>query len=333
VSPGGRLGWHRELVARRSTDPRIHRSGGGATTYRGRGPGSGCSAPRDNPTGGHRRIHEELVGLGHRVSPATVWNSCGVQVLTRRLDGLARLGVSSAERRPRPCWRVTSSPSTSSCCTGSSVPRARSQHPTDTHPEASPATRPGPWATQQARNLLMVLGERAHGFRFLSRDRDATFTASFDPVFDHAGIEVLRSPPQAPVRTPTPSGGSAPCAASAWIGYSSSVNDTSEPSLLSTRPTTRSTAPWTKDDAPPGTHRPRSHRYRGRAYGHPRRPDSRIPARGLRGSTASSRFLSPTGSTSVMRPPPCRRGSGTAPTPRSAGSVPANSLPGAVLRS
>jgi putative transposase len=90
---GGLLGWHRELVARRWTDPRSHGSGGGATTYRGRGPGSGCSATRDNPTGRHRRIHGELVGLGHRVSPATVWNI------------LRSAGRDPAPGRTGPTWR------------------------------------------------------------------------------------------------------------------------------------------------------------------------------------------------------------------------------------
>ena len=56
----------------------------------------------------------------------------------------------------------------------------------------------GEWVAQQARNLMLDLGERAGQFRFLIRDRDTKYTDVFDEVFTSEGIEVLRSPPQAP---------------------------------------------------------------------------------------------------------------------------------------
>ena len=44
----------------------------------------------------------------------------------------------------------------------------------------------------------MDLDQRADRLRFLLRDRDAKFTAASDTVFTAAGIEVIRTPPQAP---------------------------------------------------------------------------------------------------------------------------------------
>ena len=56
----------------------------------------------------------------------------------------------------------------------------------------------GPWTTQQIRNLLMDLDDRAAGFRFLVRDRAGQFTAAFDAVLTGAGITVVKIPPRSP---------------------------------------------------------------------------------------------------------------------------------------
>jgi len=56
----------------------------------------------------------------------------------------------------------------------------------------------GAWTVQQARNLLMDLGERATRFRFLVRDRAGQFTESFDAALASAGIEAVKIPPRSP---------------------------------------------------------------------------------------------------------------------------------------
>jgi Integrase core domain len=56
----------------------------------------------------------------------------------------------------------------------------------------------GAWTTQQARNLLMDLDDRAASFRFLVRDRAGQFTTSFDAVLAGAGIDTVKIPPRCP---------------------------------------------------------------------------------------------------------------------------------------
>ena len=56
----------------------------------------------------------------------------------------------------------------------------------------------GAWTAQQARNLLMDLGERAGRFKFLIRDRDSKFSTEFNGVFSGNGTRVIKTPVRSP---------------------------------------------------------------------------------------------------------------------------------------
>jgi len=54
------------------------------------------------------------------------------------------------------------------------------------------------WIVQVARNFTSDLEDAGHRFRFLIRDRDTKFTASFDEVFRAGRIEAIRTPVRSP---------------------------------------------------------------------------------------------------------------------------------------
>ena len=66
VTPATIVRWHRDLVTRRWTQPRGHRSGGRRTPPELRRLVLRLAA--ENSSWGYRRIHGELTGLGYRIA-------------------------------------------------------------------------------------------------------------------------------------------------------------------------------------------------------------------------------------------------------------------------
>jgi putative transposase len=195
VRPATLLRWHREFVARR-------------WTYAHRRPGRPATAvgvrelvlrlARENPGWGYRRIQGELVGLGFRIAASTVWSI------------LREAGIEPAPRRLESSWREflrRQAASIIECdfLTVDTVFRKRfyilffielaSRRVRIAGITANPD---GAWVTQQARNLVMHLDDEDVRVRYLIRDRDSKFAASFDEVFRSEGIRVIKAPVRAP---------------------------------------------------------------------------------------------------------------------------------------
>jgi putative transposase len=152
---------------------------------------------RENPRWGYLRIQGELLNLGHRIGATTIRQILRRHGLPPAPARYTDTGGSSCAPRPPACSRSTSSTSTAhSPCSGSMC-CSHSRSATAARAGRDRASN-GSWTAQQARNLLMDLGEQVGRFRFLVRDRAGQFTAGFDAVLADAGIEVVKIPPRWP---------------------------------------------------------------------------------------------------------------------------------------
>ena len=196
VTPGTILRWHRRLIAKKWTYP--HRTG--------RPPTDEATVAliahlaRQNPSWGYQRIQGELLKLGHRVGASTI----------RRV--LTRLRIPPAPTRDTDTsWRqfLRTQASTMVACDFFHVECAVTLRriyvffvieidSRYVHIVGLTTNPDGPWTTQQARNLLAEIGDRAGRFRYLVRDRAGQFTRSFDAVLADSGINVIQIPPRCP---------------------------------------------------------------------------------------------------------------------------------------
>jgi putative transposase len=152
--------------------------------------------------GGYRRVHGELLVLGVKVAPSTVW------------EILKEAGIDPAPGRAATTWAsfLQSQAEALLACgffEAVTLPGTRMfvlaviQHHSrrirvpgvTAHPAAS-------WVAQAARNLVMDLQDAGCRARFLIRDRDGKFPELFDAVLADAGITVVRSGVRVPRMKP-----------------------------------------------------------------------------------------------------------------------------------
>jgi putative transposase len=153
---------------------------------------------RENPRWGYQRIAGELASLGLSVSATTV----------RKLLHEARLGP--AGKRGGVSWRefIRGQAASMLACDFFTVDTVFSTRlyvlffidlaTRRVHLAGATANPNALWVAQQARNFAWSFADRPAPPRFLIHDRDSKFTGGFDEVFRSEGLEIVKTPIQAP---------------------------------------------------------------------------------------------------------------------------------------
>jgi hypothetical protein len=188
---------HRDIVRRRWA--RLSRRGRpGRPAMHRRVRSAVLRLARENEAWGYRRIHGELAGLGITVAASTVWQI------------LKDAGISPAPRRDGPGWAeflrsqthgiMALDFFTADLLNGTKIyVLAAIEHGTRRIRILGATENPvQSCVVQLARNLLMDLDDAGMSVKFVLHDRDASFTAAFDAVFQAVGARVVRSAAQAP---------------------------------------------------------------------------------------------------------------------------------------
>ena len=197
ITPDTILRWHRDIVRRRWA-ARSARGRTGRPATRRNIRALVRRLARENPDWGYRRIHGELAGLGVKVAASTVW------------EILKASGIDPGRRQTGPTWSqfLRSQAEAILACDFFTVDLldgtqayvlAVIEHATRRIRILGITLHPtGEWTTQQARNLIMDLGEQADQVKFMIRDRGSNFTAAFDAVLADAGIRTVLCNTQTP---------------------------------------------------------------------------------------------------------------------------------------
>ena len=197
VIPDTIVRWHRDIVRRRWA-ARSKRGKTGRPATRRNIRALVLRLARENPGWGYRRIHGELAGLGVKIAASTAW------------EILKNAGIDPAPRRSGPAWSLflRSQAEAILACdffTADLLDGTQAyvlaviEHASRRIRILGVTLHPtGEWTAQQARNLIMDLGEQAHRVKFMIRDRGSNYTAVFDAVLADAGIATVLCNVQTP---------------------------------------------------------------------------------------------------------------------------------------